>query len=116
LFRRSEVWKRAFPRAGDRPRLPLEALPGLGRRGHAGGQRLDRHRSLEPRVPRLVDLSHASDAERRQDLVGAEAVAGRERHYFFSPAVQFWTTVIALCSSGTIVLIRNLCPSAETSY
>ena len=44
-------------------------------------QDLDRHRSLEPRVPRLVDLPHPSCANRRQDLVGAEAGAAGKGHW-----------------------------------
>ena len=43
-------------------------------------QHLDRDVALEARVARAVDLAHAAGAERRQDLVRAEAVAGREAH------------------------------------
>lgn len=60
----------------DRPRLPLEALAGLGRRGPVRGQHLDGHLARQPSVPRAVNLSHAPRAERRKDLVGAKAGAG----------------------------------------
>ena len=60
----------------DRLRLALEALAHLGRRRHVRRQHLDRHRPLQPRVPRLVDLPHPARAERRQDLVGAETGSG----------------------------------------
>jgi hypothetical protein len=36
--------------------------------------------AFEPRVTRSVDLAHPARAERRDDLVGAEAGAGRETH------------------------------------
>ena len=45
-------------------------------------QHLDRHRPVEPRVPRPVDLAHPALADRREDLVGSEPPAGGERHYF----------------------------------
>ena len=43
-------------------------------------QDLDRDGAVEPRVARLVDLAHAAGAERRDDLVGAEARAGLDGH------------------------------------
>ena len=58
----------------DRLRLALEPLPDLGRRREMRRQHLDRDRPLEPRVARLVDLAHPARADRREDLVGAEAV------------------------------------------
>ena len=44
------------------------------------GQHLDRHLAPEPRVPRAVDLSHASRSDRSQNLVRAQTESGRERH------------------------------------
>lgn len=38
---------------------------------------LDRDDPFEPRVVGLVDLAHATGADRREDFVGAEFVAGR---------------------------------------
>src|SRR6266536_3264003 len=43
-------------------------------------------------IARLVDLAEATCAGRREDVVGAESVAGGETH-FFSAAVQFVTAV-----------------------
>ena len=48
--------------------------------GEAVGEDLDRDVAVEPRVARPVDLAHSAGAERRQDLVGAEAGSGSERH------------------------------------
>ena len=56
-------------------RASASALPAESVRQH-----LDRDVALEPRVPRPVHLSHAARAERRQDLVRAEAGARRESH------------------------------------
>ena len=84
----------------DRLRLPLEPLANLGGGRQMLRQHLDRDGALEPRVPRLVDLSHPPGAERRQDLVGTEFCSGGEAQEwaevyfigFFSPSCQFWTT------------------------
>ena len=43
-------------------------------------QDLDCHLTIQPRISRAVDLSHAACAEGRQDFVGAESRAHRERH------------------------------------
>ena len=99
----------------DRLRLPLEALPDLGRRRHVRRQHLHRHRPLQPRVPRLVDLPHPAGAERRQDLVRAEPRARADAHFFSSPAVQFVTSVIGESSCGGPECTRNFLPSFETS-
>ena len=53
-----------------KPRDPLR----VG--GERLGQDLDRDGAIQLRVPRAVDLTHAAGAERRQDLVRAEACAG----------------------------------------
>ena len=47
-----------------------------------GRQDLDRDLAPEPRVARAVHLAHAAGAERRDDLVGAEARAGGVRAQF----------------------------------
>ena len=64
----------------DRLRLPLEAGERVGVGGEALREDLDRDVAVEPRVARPVDLPHPARAERRQDLVGSEARAGRKRH------------------------------------
>ena len=70
--RRSSVQMCGMGELGDRLRLALEALPRLGGRHRALGQHLDRDDAIEPRVRRLVDLSHPTGADRREDLVRAE--------------------------------------------
>src|SRR5262249_2253257 len=55
--------------------LSLEALPYLGRTRKMFRKDLDRDGPVEARVPRLVDLPHASGADLREDLVGAESSA-----------------------------------------
>ena len=54
---------------------PRQALPVFGERRR---QDLDRHLALEARVGGAVDLAHAALADLGEDLVGAEAGAGRE--------------------------------------
>src|SRR2546428_13936323 len=44
------------------------------------GQNLPREVAIQLAVAGAVDLSHASRADEREDFVGAEASAGRERH------------------------------------
>ena len=43
-------------------------------------QDLDRHIPVEPAASSAIHLAHAAGPDRRQDLVGAEARTGRERH------------------------------------
>ena len=64
----------------DRLRLPLEALADLGGFERCCGQDLDRDRAVEARVAGAIDLPHSARADRREDLVGAEARAGCEGH------------------------------------
>jgi hypothetical protein len=66
--------------ARDRAGLPLEAGEGVGVFGHALGQDLDRHVTVEPGVAGTVNLTHAPGPDRLQDLVRAETVARGERH------------------------------------
>ncbi len=62
-----------------RARLALEALPPLGR-GHVAGQHLDRDVAAEAPVASAVHLAHSPGADRREDLVDAEASADRQAH------------------------------------
>ena len=66
----------------DRLRLALEPRErvGIGRDGLR--QHLDRDVAIQLPVARAVDLPHSARAQRREDLVGAEAGAGGERHGF----------------------------------
>ena len=56
-----------------RPRLLLEAPQPLRVGRHLCRQHLDGHLPPEPVVPRPVDFSHPSRAERSENLVGAQA-------------------------------------------
>ena len=63
--------------------LALEAGDPVGVGGEGFENDLDRDLASEARVPRSVDLSHSPRAQRRQDLVGAEAGAGGDGHGVF---------------------------------
>src|SRR5262249_49857978 len=63
-----------------RPRLLLEAAQAIRVLGEGRRKDLDRDLAPETRGLRAVGLSPASRAERRQDLVRAEARARRKRH------------------------------------
>ena len=43
-------------------------------------QPLNRHGAIQPRVVGLPHLAHPTGAQWREDLIGAEYVAGGERH------------------------------------
>ena len=66
---------------GDSAGLVFEALRELFLRNFEG------HGPVEARVVRLLYLAHTSCANRREDFVGAEFVANRERH--MSAAAKF---------------------------
>ena len=61
-------------------RLLLEALAAVGVGGGGLRQDLDRDVAAEFGVPRAIDLAHPARAQRREDLVRAEAGAGRQAH------------------------------------
>ena len=48
--------------------------------GDNGRERLDRNRPAEASVDGLVDLAHATRAQRRQDFIRAETGTGRQPH------------------------------------
>ena len=79
----------------DRLRLPLEALAHFGGRRQVLREHLDGHGPLEPRVLRLVHLSHAARAERREDLVRAEPCSRGERHVNRSPPGDDLSTALS---------------------
>ena len=60
--------------------LALEAGEAVGVGGECLGQELESHVAAELRVGGAVNLAHPARAERRDDLVRAEAGAGGERH------------------------------------
>ena len=45
------------------------------------GQNLQSDGAIEPRIARAIDLAHATRPEWSNDLVRAQADAGRERHW-----------------------------------
>ena len=63
---------------GDGLGLALEARQGVGVGSERLRQHLDGDVPVELPVARPIDLSHAPGAERREDLVGAEACSGCE--------------------------------------
>jgi len=73
---------------GDGFRLVLEAGEGVGVLRDLVGQHLDRHVTLEPRVPRPINLAHSARAERNNDLVWPEARARGEAHAVCLPGSE----------------------------
>ena len=64
----------------DRAGLTVEALAKLGISRERVWENLDCDISIEPRVPGAIHLAHATDAEKRDNLVRAEASSGRKGH------------------------------------
>jgi hypothetical protein len=54
----------------------LKANEAIRIAGHRSGQHLDRHRPLQIRVDRAIDLAHPANADLRGDVVDAETSAG----------------------------------------
>ena len=65
---------------GEDLRLAFEARQALGVARERLRKRLDGDLAVEPRIARLVDLSHSSRAQRRKDLVRTEFGSGWKRH------------------------------------
>src|SRR5262249_37440804 len=65
---------------GNSARLAFEALADLRPFSGVRRKHLDRDGTVQTRIARFVDFAHAARAEGRQDLVRAEASAGRKRH------------------------------------
>ncbi len=61
---------------GEQPRLALEAREPLGVLAELFGQGLDRDVAVELAVSRAADFPHSAAADRRDDLVGADAGSG----------------------------------------
>ena len=61
---------------GDRARFTLETFAELAL------AHLDRHGAIEPAVTRLVNFTHATDADESDDFVRTEASSSRKRHGF----------------------------------
>jgi hypothetical protein len=78
----ADVVNRADVRVGDSRHgagfalKPFELRPGRARRR----QDLDRDRAIELWVSSVIDLAHASGAERRKDFISANSVSDGEVH------------------------------------
>jgi hypothetical protein len=64
-----------------RPRFVLEAAQTIRILRKGRRQDFDGDLATEPGILRPVDFSHAARAERREDLVGTKATAGRDRRF-----------------------------------
>jgi len=53
------------------------------------GQDFQRHVALQLGIARAIDFAHAARAEGREDFVGAEFVAGSERHGYAPASGRF---------------------------
>jgi len=69
--------------AGGGVGFPDEAVDGRAIAGQPLGDELDRHLTTEPRIARAIDLTHSARAERSQDLVRPELLAGGQSHVRF---------------------------------
>src|SRR5687768_6314498 len=61
-------------------RFVLEAAARRRVANQLRGDDLQRNIAAQSCIPSAIDLAHAADAEQRQDFVGAETGAGRQRH------------------------------------
>ncbi len=64
---------------GDRTRFPFEARERVRVGRHGRRDDLDRDVPLQPRVPRAIDLAHATGADGGEDFVWTESGSGGER-------------------------------------
>ena len=64
---------------GHGHRFVAQALPRLGIGGGVGREQFDRDPPIEAWVVGAIDLTHASRADGRENLIAAEAGAGRQR-------------------------------------
>src|ERR1022692_262656 len=60
--------------------LPLEPPDAIWIAGERRREYLQRNIALEPHIVGAIHLAHASGADGREDFVGPESCAGRERH------------------------------------
>ena len=67
--------------------LELEAAQAITVAGDLSEEDLDRHLAPQPRILRPIHLPHPPRADRREDLVRAEARPGGKRH--FSPSTSW---------------------------
>src|SRR5262245_15321947 len=65
---------------GNGPRLAAEALLTVRIVRETLRQHFDRHEAIEPRIARLVDLSHTTGSEETEQLIGSEPRVSWQRH------------------------------------
>src|ERR1700676_1641755 len=90
---------------GDGFGFALEALRELG------GGNLDSYVAIQARIARAVDLAHAARADGRENLIGAQVVAGGEGHCrsVYSIMIEIHTPAKVYSGDSRAVLIVN-CP------
>lgn len=99
--------------------FPFKSGHILGIAGQRRGQDLDSDVAIELAVAGAVDLTHAASAEGRDDFVGSEFVAGRERHLGIHPSVleeaadRFWMAQTAVDGLPESVLRTLHCSPAS---
>ena len=87
----------------NRAGFALESSAQILPRGDVFRQDLDGDRAVEASVAGLVDFAHSSSADRGEHLVGAESVAGGERH--IRDRAQF--IPLNVISPGSPALLAN---------
>ena len=95
----------------DRARFLLEAPPPIVIGGRRRRHDLDRDVAPEPRVARAIDLAHPAGADRRHDLVGAEAASRIEHPLSLSGGLRPADPLhaLSLCSLAPFLLsLRQL--------
>jgi hypothetical protein len=85
IEQRADVW---VTEGGDRARLGLEPRTAIRPFGQFRVQQFDRNRSLQSRIPRLVDLAHPADTDERQDFVRTQFRAPSQCHRTFKRAIE----------------------------
>ena len=98
--------------AGDGAGFALEALAEIWAVGEMRREDFDGDDSVEARVARAIDLSHAAGAQGGDNLVGAEFGCWREGHGFRSDGQLVTTVMAGIACCGTGMTARKRWPSA----
>src|SRR5262245_65668785 len=87
-------------------RFAAEACKTLGVAGDGGQEHLDRDVAVQLRIAHPIHFAHAASAEGGQDLVGAEARAGRQS--------QWWQVRLMLAEMSSKTRITpDMSPSVD---
>ncbi len=65
---------------GEEPRLAIESGQPVGIGPEGGRQDFDGHIPAESQITREIDFAHSARAEQADNLIAADAGAGRESH------------------------------------